>query len=179
MKPQTAISRRPTSEKRAAAARANGAKSRGPVTVQGRANSSRNSFRHGLRSNTTLFTDPTSVAALAVNLASFERDWAPQSAIECNLVRMMAVADWRQSCLRGLETAMLNAEAARLKSLFPDAPPTALTARAFRSLSDRTCFPEIAFRVAYDAAGQAAPRCLDLVPASPAARHARRPGLPG
>jgi hypothetical protein len=136
------ISTRPTSERRAAAARANGAKSRGPVTAIGRANSSRNSLRHGRRSR-TLFTDPASQAVLAAQLAVFERDFAPRSAIERNLVRMMAVAYWRQTCLLKLETAVLNREVRRLKPdhVVPnhEESPTTLLARALSSLSDHTC----------------------------------------
>jgi len=147
MKPQPAISVRVISEKRAAAARVNGAKSRGPVTAQGRANSSRNSFRHGLRSQ-TLFTDTASRADLDAQLAAFERDFAPRSAVERNLVRMMAVAYWRQTCVRKLETSMLNREIRRLQSLSsnekaPEGDPVMLLARAFRSLSDHTCFSRI------------------------------------
>src|SRR5580693_3528506 len=85
---------RPISEKRAAAARANGAKSREPVTANGRANSSRNSRSHGLRSH-TLFTDPESLADLASQLAAFENDFSPHSSIERNLVGTIAVAYWR------------------------------------------------------------------------------------
>jgi hypothetical protein len=135
---------RVTSEKRAAAARANGAKSRGPITLQGRANSSRNSRRHGLRSQ-TLFMDPASLVDLADQLAGFENDFAPQSSIERNLVRIMAVAYWRQTCLRKLETALFNSEAIRLKSPTPGEAPTMLHARVFRSLSDNTCFLHIFF----------------------------------
>ncbi len=144
------ISIRVTSEKRAAAARANGAKSRGPVSARGKANSSRNSRRHGLRSQ-TLFTDPASLADLATQRAIFERDFSPRSAIERNLVRMMAVAYWRQTCLRKLETALLNSEVRRLKCLTPVVPnheerPITLLARAFRSLSDHTCSLLFLFR---------------------------------
>jgi hypothetical protein len=159
MKPQPAISGCVISEKRAAAARANSAKSRGPVTIRGRANSSRNSItqdsepvrpyplnaetlgstagQHGLRSQ-VLFDDAAH--------ADFERDFAPQSGVERNLVRMMAVADWRQTCLRKLETALFNRETCRLQSLSsdqerPETDPITLLAHAFRSLCDHTCFP--------------------------------------
>jgi hypothetical protein len=66
MKPQPIVPTRPTSERRAAAARANGAKSRGPVSAIGKANSSRNSHRHGLRSRTLFadFADPESAVQL-------------------------------------------------------------------------------------------------------------------
>jgi hypothetical protein len=150
MKPAPIVSTRPTSERRAAAARANGAKSRGPVTALGQANSSRNSFRHGLRSR-ALFTDPASQADLAAQLTVFERDFAPRSSIERNLVRMMATAYWRQTCLRKLETAVLNGEVHRLKPnhVVPnlEEAPITLLARAFRSLSDHTCSLHILFRL--------------------------------
>jgi hypothetical protein len=109
---------RTTSPRRAAAARANGAKSRGPITAQGKANSSRNSRRHGLRSRTPLFTDPASQTELAARLAAYIRDFAPQSPIECRLVNTIAVADWRRACLFKLELEMLHHETAGLAPLF-------------------------------------------------------------
>jgi hypothetical protein len=148
MKPQPIIRKRPTSERRAAAARANGAKSRGPVTALGKANSSRNSHRHGLRSR-TLFADPESAAQLPALLALFEREFQPQSEIEHTLIGTMALARWRQTCLAKLETSLLNREISRLKSLTPDQSPRTLTARAFRSLADHGCSLEIINRLEF------------------------------
>jgi hypothetical protein len=95
--------KRPTTLARAAAARANGAKSRGPVSIRGKANSSHNSFLHGLRSRRPLFTDAASMAALAATLEAWERDIQPQSGIERHYMEKMAVADWRGACLFKLE----------------------------------------------------------------------------
>src|SRR4051794_6963842 len=108
---------RATSPRRAAAARANGAKSHGPVTAQGKANSSRNSLRHGLCSQTPLFTDPASQARLAANLAAFEREFNPQSSVERKLVNTLAIADWRRTCLFKLEMDMFKDETAGLPFL--------------------------------------------------------------
>src|ERR1700692_4665028 len=116
--PDCLTAKRVTSQRRAAAARANGAKSRGPLTAQGKANSSRNSRRHGLRSPAPLFTDSASQARLAANLAAFERDFEPQSPIERGLLHTIAVADWRETCLFKLEIDMLKREALPLGSLF-------------------------------------------------------------
>ncbi len=143
MKPQPVISVRVTSEKRAAAARANGAKSRGPVTALGKANSSRNRFRHGLRAG-TLPVDPASAAELTALLASYIRELQPQSQMEHRLVETLALTQWRQACLRKLETAEVNREIRRLKSLLAeeklsDESPVNLAALAFRSLSGEGC----------------------------------------
>jgi hypothetical protein len=146
MKPVLAIPSRVTSEKRAAAARANGAKSRGPVSAIGKANSSRNSHQHGLRSR-TLFADPASASQLTALLASFERALQPQSEIEHTLIGTMALARWRQTCLWKLETSILNREISRLKSATPNEAPLTVIALAFRSLIDHSCSLQILNRL--------------------------------
>jgi hypothetical protein len=95
------------SERRAAAARANGKKSRGPVTVQGKANSSGNSFRHGLRSKFPR-ADPESENRWAATLASFMDDLKPRSGLERKLVETMAFCHLRQTSLWKLETKLMN-----------------------------------------------------------------------
>jgi hypothetical protein len=134
MKPQLLTSRRATSEKRAAASRANGAKSRGPVTAQGRANSSRNRFRHGLRAQ-NLSVDQESADHLTALLASCEREFQPRSDMERKLVETMAFAAWRRTCLWKLETAELSRELRRLELLTPDENAITLLAFAFENLS--------------------------------------------
>ena len=95
------------SERRAAAARANGAKSRGPVTAQGKANSSRNSLRHGLRSK-LLVDDAESRDKRAAILAAYMNDLQPRSPDERALVEIMAFFLWRRTSLWKLETDLLN-----------------------------------------------------------------------
>ena len=153
MNPVLVTPSRVTSEKRAAAARANGAKSRGPVTAIGKANSSRNSYRHGLRSR-TLLADPESAGQLTAILASFEREFQPQSEIEHTLVGTMTLARWRQTCLWKLETSLINGEIGRLKSTSPNEDPLTLIALAFRSLSDHGCSLEIINRLEFRCARQ-------------------------
>ena len=168
MKRLPIIPARHTSERRAAAARANGAKSRGPVTAIGKANSSRNSIaqegepvrpcprnaekpgnasgQHGLRSR-TLFADPESAGQLTAVLASFEREFQPHSEIEHTLIGTMALARWRRTCLWKLETSILNREISRLKSTLPNEDPATVIALAFGSLIDRSCSLEIINRL--------------------------------
>ena len=125
-----------TSERRAAAARANGAKSRGPVTAQGKANSARNSFRHGLRAR-ILFNDGKFEPERQSLIASLVRELNPQTEIERRLVEIVAEAHWARIRLWQLETDLLNAEMRRL-----NCP----AAHAFRSLSDQTCALELLAR---------------------------------
>jgi hypothetical protein len=144
MKPLLAIPSRVSSEKRATAARANGAKSRGPAI--GKANSSRNSRRHGLRSR-ILFADPESPGQLNDLLASLERLLQPQSEIERTLIGTMALARWRQTRLWKLETSILNREISRLTPLMPNESSVTLIALAFRSLIDHGCSLQIINRL--------------------------------
>jgi hypothetical protein len=135
-----------TSPARANAARANGAKSRGPVTSQGKANSVRNNRRHGMRA-AVVFPDHTTQPSFTTLLAAFNADLLPASERETCLVYSLALADWRTMRLWEMETDIMNREIRRLALLDPDSPawPT-LAARAFSNVADRTCALDLIIR---------------------------------
>ena len=130
-----------TSERRAAAARANGAKSRGPVTAQGKANSARNSLRHGLRAKFP-FNDGKFESERQAILAGLASEFKPQSEIERCLVELIANAHWARKRIWRLETELFNTEMRRLERAGEDCAAAA----AFRSLADHTCALELLVR---------------------------------
>jgi hypothetical protein len=108
-----------TSSTKSKTARANGAKSRGPITPEGRARSSRNSVRHGLATRAAALP-PTSVVLPAESAADFQRlldsyldEFAPASPVEVELVETMAAARWRLRRLAAIETTLLGNEIER------------------------------------------------------------------
>jgi hypothetical protein len=99
------------------ASRANGAKSRGPVTPEGKlasaensklstgpvtpegkARSSRNAITHGMLAGAIVLTEEETVR-FSDELDLLEEELQPRTPVEFKLVRVMAVADWRQSPL--------------------------------------------------------------------------------
>ena len=78
-----------------AASRANGAKSRGPVTPAGKAASCRNSTRHGLLANPT-WLSAADAHALQQLRAGFIESFHPESADEYSLVESLVDARSRQ-----------------------------------------------------------------------------------
>jgi hypothetical protein len=91
-------------EKQKSASRANGAKSNGPVTPEGKRKSARNSFRHGLLAKAVVF-EGESRKQFAALLKAFCDELQPQTSIEDLLVQKMAVNHWRQERIWGQEKA--------------------------------------------------------------------------
>jgi hypothetical protein len=89
------IARRIASEHRATASRASNAKSRGPVTVKGKANSSPDSLRQGLRAA----------------IDSYASELKPQSMDEHLVVKSLATSGDRQTAIAGLERTVPNERA--------------------------------------------------------------------
>jgi hypothetical protein len=96
-----------TSEKKIAASRANGARSRGPVTPESKARSSRNALRHGLRSKTIALPADTP-EALSPLIDSYSRSLAPRNQAEREIVTGIVLADLRHRRALRLEAEMLD-----------------------------------------------------------------------
>jgi hypothetical protein len=89
------------------ASRRNGARSRGPVTLQGKAVARLNSTRHGLLSQSVVMTgeDPAEFHAL---LQDFVRRLLPADNAELAYVEQMVSALWRLRRAEAIEVAILN-----------------------------------------------------------------------
>jgi hypothetical protein len=96
------------SEKRILAARANGARSRGPKTPQGKARSSRNATRHGLTSKSALIHDepPETLQSL---LDSYVQRFQPRDPVERGLVEVLVASRLRLRRIWAMETSTLEA----------------------------------------------------------------------
>ncbi len=121
---------RPRSEAQRAAARANGARSHGPITAEGKARSSRNAFRHGLCSPAILAPEEDAAAFEAL-LAQLRADHRPTSASEDLLVQRLAATFWKLARCDRLE-AELAACRPRPPAgrVYPDGTPVLLTRSA-------------------------------------------------
>lgn len=126
-------------------ARANGAKSRGPVTAEGRRKSSMNAIKHGLTAKTLVLPneDPDEYQQM---LDSYIEQFQPAGQIELDLIHEMAAAKWRQGRLWAVETEFLAQKMqeleCRLKGDYPDQEIARLTL-AFRALSGTECLTSI------------------------------------
>jgi hypothetical protein len=110
-------SRSPTQQ---SASRANGARSRGPITEAGKARAAQNGTRHGLRGGPFALLPGEYAAEFARLHAAVMADWAPRDAYERRWVKELVADMWRQDRLRGLELAALAAAS-------DERPPTEAT----------------------------------------------------
>ncbi len=169
-----------TSDRRRAAARANGAKSRGPVTPEGKARSAANATRHGLTSSTTVNDTADSICLFNEDRDAFTRlhqgliaTYLPADLPEELLVQEMAVARWRQQRLWVIEGALMDKQ---ISSNEPDArqqqgdllDDRLRVALAFENLAERG--PSFSLLIRYEnRLSRQFQRCLDRLLAGRAA----------
>ena len=89
-----------------AAARANAAKSTGPITPAGKSKAALNARKHGLSAAHVVLPDE-SQADYKFLLEGYIEQFQPQSTVEFELVTTMAVARWRLRRLVNIETGVL------------------------------------------------------------------------
>jgi hypothetical protein len=128
-----------TSELKSATSRANGAKSHGPKTAEGREKSSRNSLDHGFTAKKTIILECENLGQFQKMMADYTVTYQPGSAVEEDLVGEMVACRWRMQRLRLIETALIDSEMDRElpESETPEDPGYQL-AFAFRRLVDES-----------------------------------------
>ena len=130
-----------TTERKQQAARANGAKSRGPVTPEGKARSSKNATTNGLTAETVLLPDESQERFNAL-LGSMIEAYRPSTDYEVSVVEKMAALNWQQDRLLGIDTATLAVQievmAPALDAELEHLSPPARIALAYRDLSDNS-----------------------------------------
>ncbi len=131
-------------ERRAATSRQNGAKSKGPVTPEGKTRSAKNAAKHGFLARTVVLPNE-SHKRFARLLKTLRTQLRPANEVERDIVECMAVARWRRLRAWGLERAIIGYESKTRASEFTDLAPSehsAQTARTLRHFSDDSRFLE-------------------------------------
>src|SRR5512133_160685 len=96
-----------SSLRRINASRANGARSRGPVTPEGKQRSAVNAVRHGLLARSVVL-EHESVDAFQRHLDDFIGIHKPANSVQLGYVETMAVSDWRTRRCWAMEAALVN-----------------------------------------------------------------------
>src|SRR4029077_2981194 len=99
-----------TSDLKSETSRANGAKSRGPITAEGKEKSSRNSLKHGFTAKSTIVLECENKEQFQEMLGYYKTTYQPGSGVEEDLVTDMVACRWRMQRLRAIETALLDSE---------------------------------------------------------------------
>jgi hypothetical protein len=95
-------------------ARANGAKSRGPATEEGRKKSSMNALKYGLTARTVVLPNENDDEYTFL-LESYVEKFQPTDPVEMDLVLEMVNAKWRQRRLYNIETDLFEQQMAKEK----------------------------------------------------------------
>jgi len=103
----TTITMKVTSENKAAAARANGALSRGPITPEGKARSSQNALQHGLFSANVVLSieNEEDFHAMFQDYCDY---YQPVGRVEHDLIYQLAACVWRMARAYIMETQVMD-----------------------------------------------------------------------
>jgi hypothetical protein len=93
---------------RAAASRRNGAKSRGPKTIEGKARSAQNALKHGLRAQKHIVLPGESATEFEALEAALLEELAPDGALQAVLARRVVAAAWRLERAERLEAGLFE-----------------------------------------------------------------------
>jgi hypothetical protein len=96
-----------TSDRRKKSSRANGAKSHGPTTPEGKKRSSQNALQHGLLARCLLFSGEDA-ANFQILMQNHERRFQPADGIEFGIIEEMCAAYWRLHRVWTIETHTLE-----------------------------------------------------------------------
>jgi hypothetical protein len=123
------------------AAQNNGAKSRGPVTPEGRATAAKNAVRHSMCSKALVLTMEEE-ASFAEHQKNYFDQFQPEGEIEFGLVTDMVVAKWRQWRLWTIETALYDLQMDKQMKMIDDSfssiDNATRCAIAFQTLADES-----------------------------------------
>ena len=126
---------KPRSEAQIAASRANGARSHGPATEEGKAKCSQSNARHGLLSNTVLVTGESADEFNRL-LNGQIRELEPQTEGELMMVEEMVVCKWRQMRIWGMTAVGISDEIEDQRETAPELLDRSLPSRAFRAVEE-------------------------------------------
>ena len=130
------------SELKSETSRANGAKSHGPKTPEGKEASSRNSLKHGFTECKTFILHSESPDEYKEFLAEHIAIHQPTTPPEKELVEQMAIARWRIRRFVGAETVLIDCEIVRnrdkVEKEFAPIESDVHLAMAIRSLADES-----------------------------------------
>jgi hypothetical protein len=132
---------KPRTQAQRAAARANGAKSNGPVTEEGKATSSLNALRHGLAVGTLVLTSESRPKFEAL-LQGYLDEYQPQGQTEEDLIEELAASKWFQRRCWCYQTALMDITMDRMEgeiaAEFKEITISARTALAFLKQADQS-----------------------------------------
>jgi hypothetical protein len=119
-----------SSRRRIAANRANGARSRGPVTPAGKKRSAANAITHGLLARVVVLGGEDSHAFQAL-VSDLVANLRPTNTLELTAVQELAASTWRQRRCWAIETRMVDVASSRNGS-----PSLSSIASAYAELAD-------------------------------------------
>ena len=131
---------------KSAASRANGAKSNGPATAQGKARSAQNAGTHGIFRSPFVLRNEGNTAFLQLE-ADFKEEWDPQGPTETALVEQMIICQWRlrriwQTEVAGIDLQM-DHDAPQLARDYEEIDEPCRGATAFKHLADESNFLDL------------------------------------